>query len=250
MKYSLLLVVLLQSLNIQLYAQNKKVAVVSIFIDKFTNQGMNDQRNKSNNPDDLMNYDSIITTFKSRFFEQYATALPVDFLAEDSVTKAAGYAELGEGQKVDSQWSRFTTAEGYVLIDSRWSSKDKDAIQKAFAVLPKEVDFIMISYLSFSVTASSTVNNIRYFKINAFVKMKAFDRSGDEVFKIQEAGKSEDELAEVSHSGWTMMDYAGIRPLSFQALDKMYLDLEKDLPKDVKKIQKKIAKWEKKQAKK
>jgi hypothetical protein len=225
-------------------AAETKVALVSVFIDKNMTEGVNDDFLKWIMNDDYFEFDSLVNNFKDKFFNQYASELPVEFLGEDSVINAEGYQNLGSGITGSS---RYATPAGYVQIDSRWGSKDKASINEAFSILPQSVDFIMVAYLNFKLVESATIDNVTFSKIEAYVNFKMMDRNGKQVVSIKERAKSIDRVMELSLGrGWSISDVHDLKPLCYQALHKLYEDLTKDLQKDSKKMNKKITKWRKK----
>ena len=249
MKFVLMLLVMVCITSHSLNAQQSKVGLISIFIDKNLTGNLNDEVLKALSGDDYFKFDSISEGFKEKFFATYAPNLPVTFIAEDSIISKPGYADLGLGEMNDSNSSRYQTPKGYVYINSRWGSKDKVSIANAFKLLPEDVDFIMIAYVDFSMVAAGSFGPISFNKMQAYVNFKIMDRTGKQVVSIKEYAKSEDTTTGVNFSGINFSDVKKLRPLCYQALRKLFLDLEKDLSKDSKKIGKKIAKWHKKNKK-
>ena len=233
--------------SLSLSAQQSKVALISVFIDKNLTGDLNDEVLKNMSSNDYFKFDSISKNFKNRFFSQYAKNLPLDFLAEDSVIKNPEYKALGLGEMNDNNSQRYATPKGYVYINSRWPYKDKTSINNAFKLLPSDVDFVMIAYVNFDLIESFKVGMVSFSKMRAYVNFKIMDRTGKQVASIKEYGKSHDSTVGLVYSGVTFSDVKKLRPLCYQALNKLYLDLEKDLPKDTKKIKRKIKKWKKKQ---
>ena len=243
----LLMLLLVMGISSQsLKAQQAKVGLISIFIDKNLTGNLNDEVLKALSGDDYFKFDSIAEGFKEKFFANYVPHLPVTFIAEDSILSKPGYKDLGLGKMNDNNSSRYQTPKGYVYINSRWGSKDKTSIANAFKLLPDDVDFIMIAYVNFSMVTSGSVGMISFNKMQAYVNFKIMDRTGKQVVSIKEYAKSEDTTTGVNFAGINFSDVKKLRPLCYQALKKLFLDLEKDLSKDSKKIGKKIAKWQKK----
>lgn len=229
-----------------LTAQKSKVALISVFIDKNLTGDLNEEVLKALGDDTHFKFDSIAQNFKDKFFTQYAPSLPIEFVPEDSIISNPAYRNLGLGEMNDNNSKRYATPKGYVYINSRWPSKDKTSIENAFKLLPPEVDFVMIAYVNFDMYQSSQVGMVTFSKMRAYVNFKIMDRTGKKVVSVKEYARSQDSTVGVTFSGINISDVKELRPLCYQALNKLYLDLEKDLPKDSKKILKKIAKWKKK----
>lgn len=223
------------------HAKTTNVGLLSVFIDKNMTEGINDDFISIITGDDYFEFDSLANNFKERFFEDYAPELPVNILPEETVIKAEGYKNLGTGN-IKSQ--RFATPEGYVHIDSRWGSKDKKAIAKAFNILPDTTDLIMITYLNFRLVESGTIDNVTFSKIQVYANLKIMDKNGKQIVSIKERAKSIDRVVALElGGGWSISAVHDLKPLCFQALHKLYQDLDDDLKKDSKKISKKITKW-------
>jgi hypothetical protein len=236
--------IVLFSCSIQfMNAQNPKVALISVFIDKNLTGDLNDEVLKVLSDDSYFAFDSIAESFKEKFFSTYAPSLPLEFVQEDSIINKPGYKELGLGEMNDNNSKRYATPKSYVYINSRWPSKDKTSIKNAFALLPADLDLVMIAYVNFDMVESGQVGMVTFNKMRAYVNFKIMDRTGKKVVSIKEYGKSQDKTIGVSYAGINFSDMKKLRPLCYQALNKLFLDLKKDLPKDSKKIKKKIVKW-------
>ena len=240
----LLLIVDISSYSLN--AQKSKVALISVFIDKNLTGNLNDEVLKGLSNDDYFKFDSIALNFKEKFFTKYASHLPLEFVAEDSIIKNPAYRDLGLGEMNDNNSARYATPKGYVYINSRWPSKDKTSIENAFKLLPKDVDFVMIAYVNFDMVQSAQVGMVTFSKMRAYVNFKIMDKTGKKIVSIKEYGKSQDTTTGVNFAGINFSDVKKLRPLCYQALNKLYLDLEKDLAKDTKKVKKKVAKWKSK----
>ena len=143
----------------------------------------------------------------------------------------------------DNNSERYATPKGYVYINTRWPFVDKTSIKKAFKILPADVDFVMTAYVNFELIESFKAGMVSFSKMRAYVNFKIIDRTGKQVASIKEYGKSQDRIPGLVVEGITYSNVKKLRPLCYQALNKLYLDLDKDLPKDTKKIKKKIKKW-------
>lgn len=237
----IILVAFFAILFLTTYAQDKKVAIISVFVDKNLTGDMGEVLLQKLNKDKNFNFDSLANDFRDKLFEKYVSELPIELIPEEKVITVEGYKDLKTGSE-ESIWDlRMQPASGYVFIDARTglSGSNVKNIRKSFELIP-EADLVMVCYVDFGLGAGTGGGLVSGNKISAYANFKILDKNGKKVIVIREYAQSKHMM--VTGLGGTAYDPDKLKELSNEALEALYKDLDKKLEKNYKKVQKKLSK--------
>lgn len=223
------------------YAQ-KKVAVVSFFINKqidVTEFGPAAQAAVIKLGDDPnFNVAPLLKRFHSEFFDNYSKDFPFQLLPEDQVTGNAQYktfTPIGIAQNgvlKASNW--IIPVDGYKVILSNLAGHENEKnLVKIFTdadgVMDVSIDFklIKVGFGGMGVT-----------KMVAIATVALFNKDGNKVFIVRQESKSKKVSPLVA--GIPVMTAEKIMPMCEGALDELMADLQKDLPKMIRKTDAKL----------
>lgn len=223
------------------YAQ-KKVAVVSFFIDKqidVTEFGAGAQAAVIKLGDDPnFNVAPLLKRFHSEFFDNYSKNFPFQLLPEEQVTGNAQYKAFtpvgvaDKGVLKASNW--IIPIDGYKVILPKLAGHENEKnLIKIFSgadgVMDVSIDFklIKVGFGGMGVT-----------KMEAIATVALFNKNGEKVFIVTEFAKSKSVSPLVA--GIPVMTTEKIMPMCEGALDELMADLQKDLPKMIKKTDAKL----------
>lgn len=228
-------------LVLSLGAQDKKVAIISVFVDKNVTGSFTEALIQKVSEDDHFNFDSLATDFKNKLFEKYIAELPVEIIPENEVIEAEGYKDLKTGSEKSVYDLQMQPAIGYVFINpnTALSGSSVKNIRKAFELFP-EAELVMICYVDFSLGTGAGNSMISGNKIFAYANFKIFDKNGKKVVAIREGAQSKGMM--LSTLGGSVYDGEKLQQLCYEALDALYEDLDRKLSKNYKKVKKKLDK--------
>ncbi|MEY5048461.1 MAG: hypothetical protein RLZZ175_1820 [Bacteroidota bacterium] len=236
-------------LNSVSYAQLNKAAVISIY----------GNRNLSDNPSDKLLYEKLLkdSSFNIQgYVEKFATVInnellkefPFPFVAKEDVINAPGYADLSKVSSlaqsksldvVDGVVSSYTPAKGYIPVASFGIYDDEEAIKKSFEFLPKDVEGVMVAFLSFKLVDAVGFGGITIKKVQAYANIKIFNREGKRIFKLKEYETSS---GGIMGAGGLVLDVKKIMPHVQDASEKLLAEMKEKMPKSLAKLAKKIEK--------
>jgi|GEM_PF-4442531 len=218
-------------------AQEKKIAVISIFFDKNISGTLTEDMINDISKDKNFDFVKLANDFRTKLFEKYLPSLGIVTIDEKSVIGNAEYKMIKSGSK--SIWDvRMQTPEGYKFIDSRPLMKDDEIIKKTFAIFP-EVSAVMICYVDFNMGTSTGGSVVGANKIMAYANFKILDRNAKNVVTIREYAQSKGFM--VNALGGSVYNPEKLAELSNEALEALYRDLDKKLIKNKEKVQKKLS---------
>jgi hypothetical protein len=237
MKKSLLFIpVLLMLLSIGSYAQTKKVAVVTFYINKqidlseFTAAKDVDMVSKLSD-DPKFNLAPLLNNFHSKFFNSYSSTFPFQLLPEAQVTGNDAYKDfVPAGDSTNGAYNNrhyYLPVDGYKVIPPYISHANERQLIKIFnqcdGVMKVRVYFKLVKY---------GVAGLGVVKIEAHSDISLYNKDGDEVFSIKEAAKSKN--MNTLTGGIPVMSPERILPMCQSAMDELIETVRRDLPKIVK----------------
>lgn len=244
----ILLLVFASVLVIGADAQIKKCAIISVFGNK----------NLSDDPLDTKLYEALLkdSTFDiSGTVNEYETLIQKEFVPQfpfpfkdkseivnneeykslDSLTYYKTYSLLTVGEEW-AQWAdQLVAADGYLKISS-WG--DTRVIKKAFEVFP-DVDAVLIAYIDFNLYDAAGAMGISNKKVYAYANIRLYNSEAKRIFKLKDRSSSKKGVAAV---GGFVFTPDKIKPLIFDAAEKLFVDMQAKMPKKLAKMAKKIDK--------
>jgi len=223
----------------------KKVAVVTFYVDKYVNTeqlgGGAALVAAIGTLSDDENFDltSVLNNFHETFFNEYAPQFPFELLPEEEVTQNPEYmayeSKHGETEDEDRSkiFQRFITYEGYKPMAPTLLKKNSNEI--AMLEIFKEVDGVMLVNIDYAFVKKMVPFTAG---IQAYVSIKLFDREGKKVFKIREFATSKESVGIVG--GIPIMSPEKLLPLCENATQEVVEDLAKKLKKIAAKADKKL----------
>ena len=228
----------------------KKVAVVTFFADKnidFSGLDGNaalaaSMASLSNDP----NFDlkPILQSFHKAFFEDLKKDFPFELVDEGTVINNELYksfenfgTDAADESKGILQHS--IVIDGYKpLIEVSKMSADKFRSELQMLEIFKDVDGVMFVKLDYAFIQKMAVGGNGTAGINAFVRMKLWNREGDKVFAKNESASSKKSVPMVK--GIPVTSPEKILPLCKSANERLIEDLKKKMSKLVSKVDKKL----------
>ena len=217
-------------------AQNKKVALVTFYVNKTLNVG------KGINPINVVigtlakdpNFDlsGILSDFHNTFVTDYVKQYPFDLIDEKTIIESENYKNI---DCVDSAYSHCLTFAGYKALDV--SGIYKKHLNKLKAAFP-DVDGFLFVFMDFEIMAKVAFAGMGTAAINARMCMKLWNKNGDRVFNVSDGEFSTGTVPLVS--GVPVMTSDKILPLCREAAQASMKAFKTKLPKLIKKIDSKL----------
>ena len=224
----------------------KKVAVTTFWVDKhigFEQLGGNavaiTAAIASLLEDPRFNLQPVLDNFYNTFTKDYAKQFPFELMDEKDVIETEAYQNYetrwGEGNDKDRSllFQRYLTAEGYKpMMESLRNKGEKSNTMQMLNMFP-EADGVMFVSMGYDFVKKAVPFTAG---VQAYIKIKLWNREGKRVFVIHEFGTSKKSVGIVG--GIPLMKAEKLLPLCESASEKLVADLAKK----VKKISKKAAK--------
>lgn len=223
----------------------KKVAVTTFWVDKhigFEQLGENAGAAAalaSLLEDPRFNLQPVLDNFYNTFTKDYAKQFPFELMDEKDVIETEAYQNYetrwGEGNDKDRSllFQRYLTAEGYKpMMESLRNKGEKSNTMQMLNMFP-EADGVMFVSMGYDFVKKAVPFTAG---VQAYIKIKLWNREGKRVFVIHEFGTSKKSVGIVG--GIPLMKAEKLLPLCESASEKLVADLAKK----VKKISKKAAK--------
>jgi hypothetical protein len=238
MKKLTLVTVLMLCIAATSMGQVHKAALISVF----------GSRNLSGDPletklymeimkDSSFNLVPVVNKFEELIRTKFLPEFPFPFMSKEEVVTTPGYQDLVKYTRWASDNCFTTPADYYVPIAAFGIADDEKAINKAFEILPGDVDVVMIAYLNFQLYDAVGVGGLTNKKVHAYVNLKLFDRKLDRVFKLKEGANSDKGMA--AYGGF-VLQLEKVMPLIENASENLFEDMKEKLPKSLKKMTKKL----------
>ena len=252
MKKIILLCVFAISASAISTAQIKKAALISVF----------GNRNLSDDPMDTKLYEALlkdssfdisgtVNKFEALIQDEFISQFPFEFKDKESIVSSEDYKALDsivtykqyvwEKNNLSKAMKEFgydqiIPAEGYVNVAALGIVTDKRAIRKAFEIFP-DIDAVMIAYIDFNLYNAGGI--IPSKKVYGYVNIKLFDKDAKRIFKMKEKVSSSKKAVAI---GGLVLEPEKLKPMVFDAADKLFVDMKKNMPKDLAKLARKLKK--------
>jgi len=223
------------------YAQNKKIAVVTFFINKqidvteFGGVAYLAVTKLSDDPN--FNLAPLLKSFHAQFFDDYSKSFPFQLLSETQVINNDAYkafVPVGVADNGVLKASNYiTTVDGYKIILPLVGHDNEKALLKIF----NESDGVMDVSIDFKLIKIGLAG-MGIIKVDAFANIALFNKNGDRVFSLKEDAKSKSTNALIG--GVPVMTADKIMPMCESALNELMTQLQKDMPKLIKKADAKL----------
>lgn len=219
-------------LTAPVYAQEKKVAVVTFYADKqidiskFATKSAEASITKLCN-DPSFDMSSFLKNFHDQFFKNYSKKFTFDLLPEREVTGDSNYKDFVPNDPASAGALRdelTLAAKGYKVV---LPLKDNDN-EKKLADMFAACDGVMKVYLDFSMEKKG-LGGVALVKVNANVHILLFDKNGKKVFSVTESAMSQLSGSQVARIPFFVPKR--ILPLCENAVDELMIKLQEDMSK-------------------
>jgi hypothetical protein len=219
------------------YAQNKKVAVVTFYMNKqigvaeFGAAKDVDLVTKLSH-DPKFNLVPLLNNFHTHFFNNYASNFPFTLLPEGQVTGNDAYKayipvgnDTTKGAYNDKHY--YLPIDGYKVILPSVKHGNERNLMKIFS----HCDGVMKVYVYFDLVKYG-VAGMGVVKVEAHADISLYNKDGDQVFAIKDAAKSKN--MNTLTGGIPVMSTEKILPMCESAMAELITTLQKDMPKLIK----------------
>jgi hypothetical protein len=223
------------------YAQNKKVAVVTFYVNKLIDVANTGPASMTAafaqlGDDPKFNIGPLLTNFHDQFFENYAKSFPFQLLPENQVTGNDAYKDFAPengGFNDILKGNTYLPVNGYKVILPLKGNVNEKKLLNIF----DQCDGIMKVYINFDLE-SRGLGRVALVKVNAHVNIVLFNRNGDKIFSVKKEAMSKKSGAQIA--GIPFITPEKILPLCESAIDELMIAMQNDLPKMVGKADRKL----------
>jgi len=229
-------------------AQDKKVAVVTFYVNKSVSMADLDgtlgtaASVAAMAGDPKFDLESILKEFHQKFFTEYAKVLPFEFIPEEKVINSESYQNLRyawdkQNDRNKSSVRRvYTGIDGYKILLTE--SFNKKGQMEVLHSIESEADGIMYINLSYAFIKKLAFGGMGAAGVEARIEMLLYNKEGKNVFRIYEKAQSKASVALVK--GIPVMEAGKILPLCEDASEQIIDDLNDRLKKINKKVARKL----------
>ncbi|MDP9080192.1 MAG: hypothetical protein M3O71_22420 [Bacteroidota bacterium] len=240
-KLLLLFPVLILFFTTTIHAQDKKVAVVTFYVNKQIDVSDFGTANTADAVLRLANDPNFKLTpsfkrFHDQFFGDCVKDFPLQFLPEEQVINNEGYKDFAPEMKTNANLLEDDVnlpIKGYKVIQTSKSVENEKKLLQMFG----DCDGIMKVYVDFDLQKKG-FGGVAVVKVNARAHIIIYNKAGDKVFSIKEEALSKISGALVQ--GIPFVTPKKVQPLCESALDELAMAMFRDLPKLAKKADHKL----------
>lgn len=223
------------------HAQDKKVAVVTFYLNKQIDVSGFGTTNTADAVLRLANDPNFKLTksfkrFHDQFFSDCLKSFPLQFLPEEQVLNNGLYKDFAPEAKVNANLLEDDVnlpIKGYKVIQPLKSNGNEKKLLQMFS----ECDGVMKVYVDFDLQKKG-FGGVAVTKVNARAHIIIFNKNGDKVFSIKEEALSK--ISGALIAGIPFVTPAKVQPLCESALDELMMALFRDLPEMAKKADHKL----------
>ncbi|MBN1988291.1 MAG: hypothetical protein JW783_02695 [Bacteroidales bacterium] len=242
MKKSLWFLVFLFVAHSFVSAQEKKVAVVTFYANKYVGTGqLSDGGSNASliaalakDPD--FNLTGIVDDFHAAFFNEYAKLFPFTVVDEAVVLQNQAYKDYVTTDTSSILYYNSLLYPGYNLyMVSRLYKKD---LRKMIEIFGNDIDGFLFVEVGFNFAPKFAIGGVGVCGISAFTTMSLWKKDEGKVFSITESAMSKSTVGMAG--GFPVIDTKDILPMCKEASGLLLEDLNKRMPKIIKKAAKKF----------
>ena len=234
----------------------KKVAVVTFYVDKYINankivaESREDTYEKTKEDDPRFDLRPILVDFHETFIKKYVKDFPFELVDEEDVLGDPRYQAYKGLEGVEDQDSidiineaiddRFIAIEGYnVLLTGGNMLRSWRTESHMITVLEDhDVDGVMFVSMYFAWEPKVALGGMGKAGIRAYIDIELFNRDAKSVFNLEEYATSKKGVPLIG--GAPVFNYDKLLPMCENATEVLMEDLAKKLPKLVKKVDKNL----------
>jgi len=234
-----LAIILLLSLSMNVFSQDKKVAVVSFYSNRMidykelglgSEELINNILNLRDNP--KFNLNPILEKYHNAFFNDYASKFPFKLLPEDAVTSNQQYIDFTpKYAATEEDLKKYTVYKNYKYIYEGFNGKANEI--GVANIFKDQADGVLFTEIYFSLKKGFGIGGMATVKMKAFARIALYDKNGNKVWVINESADSK--KTGVMVGGIPVMSPDKILPMCESALEELLKDLDGNLPKIIKK---------------
>jgi hypothetical protein len=227
------------------FSQKKKIAVVSIAINKVISMeslGANAavlQELQKIAEDAKFDFKPIAQNLHDKIFTEFAPIFPFELVDEKIVLEKQEYLNF-EASNLSNQWYRLTeTANGYkYLYDGAGGATNEEGMAKMFA---DKCDGVLFVYQDFLFRGGMSLGGNGVTNLGARVRFALYNKEGKKIFAFVEAENSGKSI--VTIGGFpTIPSVEKVMEHCTNATEKVMADMSKKIEKQASKIEKKLNK--------
>jgi len=227
-------------------AQINKAAIISIFGNKnLSDDPMNTLLFEALLKDSSFDISGTVIKFEKIIDEKMIPIFSFPFMNKNDVVSNPDYKMIKSTLMItdDEKESHhllnpYVSGEGYKNIAAFGIVNDKKAIAKCFEIFP-DVDAVMIAYINYNLYDAAGAMGLSSKKVYAYCNIKMFNKFGKRIFKLKERATSNSGVMGV---GGIVVDPKKLKPMVYEASEKLLIDMESKIEKSVSKMAKKLAK--------
>jgi len=236
------------------FGQNKKVAVVTFYVDKYIDASKivkeaRDQSQEQTMRDDP-NFDlrPLLNDFYETFRKKYAKEFPFEIVDERIVIGNERYQAYNGLDGIEDQDSidsynetihdRFISIDGYQVLLTGGNLLRSWRTEAHMMDIFEDVDGVMFVSMSYGYEPKINIGGMGNAGIRAYMHMDLFNKEAKKVFKLDEYATSKKGVPMIN--GVPIMSTNKVLPLCQNATEELLEDMNKNLPKLIKKVDKKL----------
>lgn len=238
----ILLFALTLTMSLGLFAQQKKVAVVTFYANRYI-EASDDFADNAQlialiaalAKDPAFDLKPSLEKFHKMFFEEYSKDFPFDIVDEESVLNNEDYKAYSSRDTSYNFLNNSLSMDGYNLYYV--SVLYKRDLEKMIEIFD-DVDGFLFVYLSYQVSPKIAVGGMGTAGVSARITLKLWSKEKKRVFNIYKGEMSKKTVPLIA--GIPVMKVKDILPACESATDNLLEALKGKLPKIVKKAAKKL----------
>jgi hypothetical protein len=238
------------------HAQEKRVAVVTFYVDKYINADKIVETSreatyeKTKEDDPRFDLRPTLENFHETFMKKYVREFPFELVHEEDILNDPRYQAYKGLDGVEDQDSvdllneaihdRFIAIDGYnVLLTGGNLLRSWRTESHMLKVLENhDLDGVMFVSMHYAWEPKVAFGGLGNAGIRAYINMDLFNKEAKKVFKMEEYAVSKKGVALIS--GAPVFDYDKLLPMCESASTELLDDLNKKLPKLIKKVDKNL----------
>ncbi len=235
------------------FAQKKKVAVVTFFVDKYIDYSKLDVDAASAGNEMTLQDDPrfdlrpLLKDFHKTFMTEYIKQFPFEVVDEKTVMEnemyknyngLGGVEKASDTENDNARWDYLIAIDGYKALPTGGNLLRSWRTEAKMLDIFNDVDGVMFVYMSYAFEPKLAIGGMGTAGIRAYMHMDLYNKDAKKVFKLNEFATSKKSVALVG--GIPIMKLEKILPLCENGTERLLGDMNKKLPKLIKKIDKKL----------